>query len=57
MKVKNKTAIYHNVVLNETYKISGVKDLREAWNLAEFVCYKNNWNISMFSYDVRVKLV
>jgi len=49
-------ATYTNKATNETYRIGGVKNLAQAWNLAEFVCHRMNWNLSMFSYDVKVKL-
>lgn len=52
-----KIAVYYNVALNETYKIGGVRDLEQAWDLAEVVCRRNQWNLAMFNYDVRVKIV
>ncbi len=39
------TATYYNSALKETYTISGVKDLAQAWNLAEFACYRADWNV------------
>lgn len=53
----NHTAVYYNRATEETYKIRGVRDLEQAWNLAEFVCNRNNWNLSMFCHDVQVKLI
>lgn len=49
-------AIYTNTATGEVYQLAGVKSLGQAWNLAEFVCRRMNWNLSMFSYDVKVKL-
>lgn len=49
-------ATYTNTALNETYELGGINNLEQAWDMAEFVCNRNNWNLSMFSYDVRVKL-
>ena len=49
-------ATYTNKVIKETYILCGVKSLEQAWKLADFVCSRNNWNLSMFSYDVIVKL-
>lgn len=46
---------YTNTATGETYKLSGVNSLEQAWNLAEFVCRRNNWNLSTFCSDVRVK--
>jgi hypothetical protein len=48
------TATYTNKALNETYKIGGVKDLEQAWNLANFACRRNNWNPAAFCMDVKV---
>lgn len=50
------TATYTNKATNETYRIGGIKGLAQAWNLAPFVCSRMGWNLSMFSYDVKVKL-
>jgi len=51
------TAVYHNRATGETYRLCGIKDLVQAWDLAPLVCTRNNWNLSMFSYDVQVKLI
>lgn len=51
-----KTAIYTNIKTNETYEISGIKELSHAWLLSKFVCKRNNWNFNMFSNDVLIKL-
>jgi hypothetical protein len=48
-------ATYTNKATGETYKLNGVNSLEQAWNLAEFVCRRNNWNLSMFCFDVNVK--
>lgn len=48
-------ATYTNKATNEVYTLRGVKSLEQAWNMAEFVCRRNNWNLSMFCYDVTVK--
>ena len=48
-------AQYYNNATGETYKLNGVSSLKQAWDLAEFVCSRNNWNISMFCHDVKVK--
>lgn len=48
-------ATYHNTATGETYTLKGVKSLEAAWDLAEFVCRRNNWNLSMFCNDVKVK--
>jgi len=48
-------ATYTNKATGEKYTLKGVKSLEQAWNLAEFVCRRNNWNFSMFSCDVKVK--
>jgi len=50
------TATYTNKQTKENYQIGGVKGLEQAWNLAEFVCNRNNWNLEMFSYDVIVRV-
>lgn len=52
-----KTAVYFNEATKEEHKISGVKNLKQAWNLAEFVCGRKKWNLSMFCVDVTVKLI
>lgn len=49
------TATYINKATSEIYKLRGVKSLEQAWNLAEYVCNRNNWNYSMFCNDVTVK--
>lgn len=51
-----KTAIYFNNATGETYKLSGVDNIQHAYNLYKVVCNINNWNPSMFTYDVTVKL-
>ena len=43
--MKTKTATYTNKALNETYKLGGVKDLAQAWNLADWVAKRNGWNV------------
>lgn len=48
-------ATYFNKATRETYTLRGITSLKQAWNMAEFVCERNNWNLSMFSYDVVVK--
>jgi len=50
------TAVYTNTILGETYRLAGVTDLAMAWRLAGFVANRMNWNLDMFSYDVRVRL-
>jgi len=47
-------ATYTNKATGETYKMGGVKNLEQAWNLAEFVCNRKNWNFEMFCNDVKV---
>lgn len=47
--------IYTNNATGETYTLKGVCSLKQAWNLAEFVCQRNNWNLSTFCFDVTVK--
>jgi hypothetical protein len=48
-------ATYFNKATGETYTLKGVNSLKQAWNMAEFVCKRNDWNLSMFCNDVRVK--
>lgn len=50
------TATYKNNATGETYKLNGVANLATAWNMAAFVCRRNNWNLEMFCNDVTVKL-
>lgn len=50
-----KMATYTNKATGETYTLKGIKSLKQAWKLAEFVCRRNNWNFSMFCFDVKVK--
>jgi hypothetical protein len=50
------TAIYQNKATKETYKLGGVSGIEQAWNMANFVCNRNNWNIEMFHTDVRVSI-
>ena len=50
------TAKYFNTQTKETYKLSGINNIGEAWNKAEFVCKIMNWNYEMFSYDVKVSV-
>ena len=50
------TATYRNTATGETYKLSGVKNLRQAWEMAEFVCRRNGWNFAMFCNDVKVSI-
>ena len=47
-------ATYTNTATKETYRLRGVNSLEHAWSLAEFVCKRNGWNLSMFCYDVKV---
>jgi hypothetical protein len=51
------TATYYNRQTKETYKVSGVRDLEQAWNMSKNVCKWNNWNHEMFCEDVKVSLV
>lgn len=51
-----KTAIYYNKPLNQTYELAGVRDIQQAYDFYKFVCKRNNWNPSMFTYDVIVKI-
>ena len=48
-------ATYTNKATNETYRLAGVKSLKQAWSLAEFVANRNGWNIEMFCTDVKVR--
>jgi hypothetical protein len=50
------TATYTNKALNETYTINGVRGTEQAWDLAAFVCRRNNWSLSMFCNDVTIKI-
>ena len=50
------TATYQNKATKETYNLGGVSGIEQAWNLASFVCYRNNWNIEAFTRDVRVSV-
>lgn len=49
-------ATYTNKATGEVYTLGGIRDLEHAWNMAEFVCNRNNWNLSKFTQDVTVKL-
>jgi len=49
-------AIYTNKALNQTYTLAGISGLEQAWKLAELVCGRMNWNIDMFSYDVKIRI-
>jgi hypothetical protein len=49
-------AIYTHRLTGETYRMSGVKGLAQAWSLARVVCDRNNWNLDMFSTDVIVRV-
>ena len=40
-----KTATYRNTTLNETYKLLGIKDLPQAWRLAQMAADRNGWNV------------
>ena len=51
-----KTAVYFNRAKNETYELGGIANIQQAYDLYKFVCSRNNWNPSMFTYDVIVKL-
>ena len=51
-----KKAIYFNKALNETYTLKGIKNLEHAWKLSKTVCQRMDWNLDMFSYDVKVKV-
>ncbi|TXI89611.1 MAG: hypothetical protein E6Q36_03125 [Chryseobacterium sp.] len=51
-----KTAVYYNQATKETYELGGVTNIQQAYDLYKFVCSRNNWNPSMFTYDVIVKL-
>lgn len=48
-------ATYINKATGEIYTLKGIISLKQAWNMAEFVCKRNNWNLSMFHFDVVVK--
>ena len=50
------TATYQNKATKETYQLGGVKGIEQAWKMAEFVCNRNNWNLEMFSNDVKVSI-
>lgn len=54
--MKLSKAVYYNKVLDETYCLVGVKDLKTAWAMARFVSRRNNWNFDMFSEDVDVSI-
>jgi len=47
-----KTATYTNKLTGETYELSGVKDIAQAWRLYTFVCNRTGWNPEMFHEDV-----
>ena len=47
-------ATYTNKATNETYRLTGVKNLKQAWSLAKFVANRNGWNSEMFCNDVKV---
>ncbi len=51
------TAIYYNILLDETYELSGESmDLEKAWRLFDFACSRNNWNGEIVSdFTVRIK--
>lgn len=55
-KQNNMKATYTNKATNEVYIINGISSLKQAWNISEFVCKRNNWNHSMFCNDVKVKI-
>jgi hypothetical protein len=50
------TAVYYNRATKETYRLGGIADLESAWNMASFVCSRNNWNLGMFHIDVKVSI-
>ena len=50
------TATYTNKATGEVYKLGGLSGLSHAWNMAEFVCIRNGWNLSMFTYDVTISI-
>lgn len=52
----NMTATYTNKALQETYELSGIKDLKHAWKIYRTVCQRMNWNEDMFSNDMKIKL-
>ncbi|WP_165585177.1 hypothetical protein [Chryseobacterium soli] len=51
-----KTAVYFNQAKKETYELGGITNIQQAYDLYKFVCSRNNWNPSMFTYDVIVRL-
>lgn len=51
-----KIATYYNKATNETYKLAGIQNVQQAYDVYEFVCRRNNWNPSMFTHDVSVKV-
>lgn len=38
------SAIYYNNILDESYRLAGIKDLEHAWKMLRHVCKINNWN-------------
>lgn len=51
-----KTAIYTNKATNEIYRLGGINNIGQAWALASVACNRMNWNLDMFSDDVKIKL-
>jgi hypothetical protein len=36
--------------------LKGIKNLEHAWKISKTVCQRMNWNLDMFSYDVKIKV-
>ena len=51
-----KKATYTNRETNETYTLSGVNNIGQAFNLSGIVCDRMGWDFDMFACDVRITL-
>jgi len=51
-----KTATYTNKATNETFQVTGLKNIGQAWSISKTVCDKMNWNNETFAIDVKVKI-
>jgi hypothetical protein len=50
------TATYKNTATKEVYELGGVKGISHAWQLANTVCDRTNWNFDVFHIDVKVSV-
>ena len=51
-----KTATYTNKATNETFQVTGLKNIGQAWSISKTVCDKMNWKNETFAIDVKVKI-